>query len=234
MCPYYEIIIPIVNSMKNKPKPLVCIFAHPDDESFGPGGAVAKFASERDVYLICVTSGDAGQNSSQKKELAECRKDELKSSAQILGVKDVYFLNFKDGCLCNSNYHKIASKITEKLNQVKPDTILTFNLAGVSGHLDHIAVSFISTYIFNKLDYLKTLLYWCEKKEIIKNIKDYFVFMPTGYKREEVDLIIDTSFFWDTKVKAMKAHQSQLHDINYILPLQEKTPKEEYFLVRNK
>ena len=39
--------------------PLVCIFAHPDDEAFGPAGSIAKFASERDVYIICVTNGDA-------------------------------------------------------------------------------------------------------------------------------------------------------------------------------
>lgn len=216
--------------MKKPPKPLVCIFAHPDDESFGPGGSIAKFASERDVYLICVTNGDAGKNSSDNKALADCRKEELKLSAKILGVKEVIFLGFKDGCLCNADYHKVASKLEKLLDRLKPDTVLTFNLAGVSGHLDHISVSFITTYVFNKLDYLKTLLYWCEKKEVIKNIKDYFVFMPKGYSRQEVDLIVDISSFWDTKVKAMNAHLSQLHDINWILPLQAKTPKEEYFL----
>ena len=96
--------------------------------------------------------------------------------------------------------------------------------------MDHIAVSFITSYVFQRLNFVKTLLYWCEKKEIIENIKDYFVYMPKGHDHSEVHIIIDTSDFWGIKVKAMFAHKSQKHDIEWILPLQEKTPKEEYFL----
>jgi len=47
-------------------KPLVCIFAHPDDEAFGPGGTIAKFAKQRPVYLICATKGESGKYKGKK------------------------------------------------------------------------------------------------------------------------------------------------------------------------
>lgn len=45
----------------NKQK-LVAIFAHPDDEAFGPGGTLALYAKTHDTYLICVTHGEAGHH----------------------------------------------------------------------------------------------------------------------------------------------------------------------------
>lgn len=42
--------------MKNK---LVCVFAHPDDEAFGPGGTIAKFSKTHAVYILCITRGEA-------------------------------------------------------------------------------------------------------------------------------------------------------------------------------
>ncbi len=130
-------------------KPLLAVFAHPDDEAFGPSGKIALEAKKRDVYLICVTDGAMGINSGRsKKDLAIIRKKELKNSAKKLGVKKVFFLEYKDGSLSNSLYHKIAEKIEDIVKEIKADTLLTFEPRGVSGHLDHIAVSFITTFVF--------------------------------------------------------------------------------------
>lgn len=73
---------------------VVAVFAHPDDEAFGPGGTLAKFAKTSDVYLITVTGGEAGQNSLKKaeKKLSEIRKEELLNASKILGVKKSFFL----------------------------------------------------------------------------------------------------------------------------------------------
>ncbi|MBI4159549.1 PIG-L family deacetylase [Candidatus Wolfebacteria bacterium] len=84
-------------------KTIVCIFAHPDDEAFGPGGTIAKLAKKNRVYIICATKGEAGKDSRRKKMgvLHDHRASELVASAKILGVKKVYFLGFKDGTLSN-------------------------------------------------------------------------------------------------------------------------------------
>lgn len=216
-------------------KPLVCIFAHPDDESFGPGGTIATFAKTRDVYIICVTSGQVGQKpKSVKKDLGEVRKQELLKSAEILGIKQVFFLDYVDGELCNNVYHEIAEKISKILQKIKPDTLLTFEQRGVSGHLDHIAVSMISSYIFEKLEFVKKIMYYCNIIQQRKLIKNYFIYFPAGYKKSEVQETVDTTVVWDTKVKAMMVHESQKEDCERVLSRQRTLPKEEYFLVRIK
>lgn len=68
---------------KRPNKTIVAIFAHPDDEAFGPAGTLAKLSQTHDVYLICVTRGNANGNAS----LGKIRTKELKQSANILGIK---------------------------------------------------------------------------------------------------------------------------------------------------
>lgn len=218
-------------------KPLVAIFAHPDDEAFGPAGTIAKFAQERDVYLICLTDGAAGENHIKAENLSKTRKQELLTSAKILGVKKVEFLDFKDGELANNLYHQIADKLQQKLEQYQPDTLITYELRGVSGHIDHIVTSFITSYLFKKLTFVKKLLYFCETSEVINKLiqsRDYFIFMPPGYDENQIDLTIDVSDFWEVKKQAMLAHQSQIEDVNWILGIKSDSPKVENFQINQK
>ena len=90
-----------------KQSSLVAVFAHPDDEAFGPAGTIAKLARSHDIYLLCATKGDAQGNTN----LGQIRQKELLESARILGVKKVYFLGFADGTLSNSLYHILSWKI---------------------------------------------------------------------------------------------------------------------------
>jgi LmbE family N-acetylglucosaminyl deacetylase len=162
-------------------KPLVCIFAHPDDEAFGPGGTIALQAKERDVYVICVTDGDAGQNSSEEtRDLGTVRKEELLRSTNILGVKEVFFLGYKDGYLSNALYHEIAKNILHIISPLQPDTLLTFEPRGVSGHIDHIAVSMITSYVFEKAAFVHKLLYYCITTQSRALQEPYFIYFPPG------------------------------------------------------
>lgn len=217
-------------------KPLVAIFAHPDDEAFGPAGKIALEAKKRDVYLICVTDGAKGINSTRsKKELALIRKRELQHSAKILGIRRIIFLNYGDGLLCNKFYHEIADKIEKELHILNPDTLITFETKGLSGHLDHIAVSFITTYLYSKLDFVKKLLYYClDARESAHFKNNYFVYFPEGYAKKDVNLTVNISDVWDQKVNAINAHKSQKHDAIRMLELMSDLPKEEFFLVSTK
>lgn len=217
--------------------PLFCIFAHPDDEAFGPGGSIALFSQKRPVYIICVTDGNA--NVSLKHDtyenLGQIRKDELLQSADVLGVKEVFFLNFPDGTLSNNIYHEVAKRIEEVVIQYDTDTFLTFEEKGISGHLDHIAVSMITTYLFNRLPGVKKLMYYCEPEQIISQLReDYFIYMPEGHTKDDVQEVINISSVWDTKKKAMECHRSQQEDIDRLLHVMKSEPKEEYFLVKEK
>lgn len=216
-----------------KRKTIVAIFAHPDDEAFGPGGTIATLARTHDVYILCATRGDAGDNHTSyiQEKIFRIRARELQNSAQVLGVKQVFFLGFRDGLLSNKIYHKIADKIKKKLEILKPELVLTFEPRGVSGHIDHAAISLITTYVFYQLQFIKELLYWCISTKHRALIKDYFIYFPPGYSRSQIDKVVDVSSVWNKKIQAIMCHKSQQKDIETIvLPMLEKLPKEEYFL----
>ncbi len=218
-------------------KTIVAVFAHPDDEAFGPSGTLHKLAQKNDLYLICVTNGDAGENNlsrPSKRTIGEIRRSELRKSAQIIGIKKVYFLDYVDGTLSNSLYHEIAEKIEKILNRLKAEILITFESGGISGHIDHIAVSMITTYVFKRLPFVQKILYSGMLRERAETRDNYFIYVPPGYKRSEFDLIVDVSDVWDTKLEAMRQHKSQAKDMANILEAAKNFPKEEYFLVKEK
>lgn len=217
-------------------KSVVCIFAHPDDEAFGPGGTIAKLARANNVYIICATKGEAGKHKGRggKKDLGEIRASELRESAKLLGVKKVFFLGFPDGTLSNNLYHDIARKVEIILKKFKPDTILTYEPRGISGHLDHIAISMISSYLFERLVFIKKLMQFCILDTPQRRKMKYFIYFPPGYKKSEIDFVSDVRSVWNIKMQAMMQHQSQIHDIKRILKIFQKSPKVENFLVRMK
>ncbi len=212
---------------KNRPV-LVAIFAHPDDEAFGPAGTLAKYSKTHDVYLLCATRGEEGGKS---KKIAITRQKELLKSAKILGIKKVFLLGFKDGTLCNNLYHQLAAKIERKLKELKPGTIITFEPQGISGHIDHITISMVTTYVYKRLKFVKKLLFYCILEEEKRNIDNYFIYFPKGYKRSELSQIVNIEEVWETKLRAMKAHISQKHDADRIIKVLEKLPREEHFLI---
>lgn len=214
-------------------KTVVAVFAHPDDEALGPAGTLAKFSKTHDIHLLCVTDGQAGKNSLKNtaRELSKIRKQELFESAKILGIKKIHCLGFVDGTLSNNLYHEVAKKIKKKLLQLKPEFVITFEPHGISGHIDHIAVTFITTYVVKQLLFIKNLYYYCltlKEREMMP--ENYFVYFPDGYKKNEIDWEVDITDVWDTKLKAMNAHASQKHDTKTVQKAFKNLPKKEYFL----
>jgi len=215
-------------------KNIVALFAHPDDEAFGPGGTLAKLAKENNVYLLCATKGDAGNHHGKKvgQKTHNIRAQEIKNSAKILGVKQVYFLGFKDGKMCNFRYHQIAEKAKKYLEKIKPEIVVTFEPRGVSGHIDHITITYVTLYLSERLPFIKEVWMYCAHHKLSSALhKNYFVYMPPGYKESEVDKVVDIRDVWEQKVQAIHQHQSQKEDIETILGHLKKLPKLEYFLV---
>ncbi len=201
-----------------KGKNILGIFAHPDDDAFGPAGTIIKLSKENHFYEVFVTNGQAGTNQLTGKKdvkLGEIRKNEALSSAKILGVKKVFFLNFQDGKLCNRLYHQVASLIQDIIKRYKIQVLFTYETRGVSGHIDHIFTSLVTTFLAEKLSL--PCWYYCLTREQRRFIQDYFVFFPPGYKKKQIDLLVDISDVTDLKVKAIKCHRSQLKDSEVIL-----------------
>lgn len=218
----------------NKPV-LVAIFAHPDDEAYGPSGTLHKYSKTHDIYIICATKGEDGLSfkaeGGEGEKLGLQRAQELEESAKIIGAQKVYFLGFIDGTLSNSLYHQLAEKIEKILKILKPQIVVTFEPRGVSGHIDHIVVSMATTFVVEKLTFVEKLYYFCLSQKKRNMFGSYFIYFPPGYKKSEIAKIVDVTDVWDLKIKAMMVHKSQITDGKRVLGAISSAPKEEHFLL---
>jgi LmbE family N-acetylglucosaminyl deacetylase len=134
---------------------LMAVLAHPDDESLGIGGTLAKYASEGvDVFLLTATRGDGGRYRGYRPDdhqhpgrlaLATIREAELRAAASVLGVREVSLLEYHDQHVDRADSRQAAAGIAEHLRRVRPDVVVTFGPDGAYGHPDHIAISQFTT-----------------------------------------------------------------------------------------
>ncbi len=218
-------------------KKLLAVFAHPDDETFGPGATLAKYASKGVVVdVVMATRGEAGENhvnDKTGKELGKIREKELRAADKILGVNQIDLLGFVDGELRQNIYFDIAKKIITKIKSFRPDVIVTFEPHGVSGHLDHIAISFITTYAYFQTEIPKKLYYIC-LSEKVRNSRDqnYFVYFPDGYPEGQITTKIDVADYWDKKLKAMLSHKTQIKDVKRLIAMFNTMPKVDNYILK--
>lgn len=209
------------------PRKVLAFFAHPDDESFGPGGTITKWAKAgAEIQIVCATKGELGGDGA-------IRENELREAAKVMGVSYVEFLDHQDGHIDNACLASLEEVFMQRIEIFKPDTLITFNHNGVSGHLDHIAVSSATTQAFRKTTIPQRLYYYALCKSQTSHMKNYFIYFPEGYEKEEIDEIVDISAIWDTRMEAVHKHASQEHDIQNFLKSFE-TVREEYFLIRTR
>ena len=129
------------------PLKLLAVFAHPDDESMGIGGALARYSAEGiETYLVCATRGERGWWDSEGPNpgfdgVGKIRTKELESAGRVLGLKEIHFLNYIDGDLDQANHGEAVGKIVTHLRKIKPQVVVTFAHDGAYGHPDHIAIS---------------------------------------------------------------------------------------------
>ncbi|RPI92608.1 MAG: GlcNAc-PI de-N-acetylase [Chloroflexi bacterium] len=150
-------------------KTLLAVLAHPDDESFGLGGTLALYARKGyDTYLICATRGEVGTVDEEHlngfKDIAELRTAELDRAAKILGLKEVFFLGYRDSGMpgmeenkhpdaqINHSVEEVAGKVLKYIRELKPDVVLTFDPIGGYKHPDHIHIHQATVLAFEKAD----------------------------------------------------------------------------------
>lgn len=124
---------------------ILCVFAHPDDETTTMGGLLtAAAANGQRLVIITATRGEGGVQDEARwpaDELGSIRSAELEQALQILGVSDQHFLNYKDGECQQADTEAAAEQISEFIKQYQPDSIFSFGPDGLTGHTDHQAVS---------------------------------------------------------------------------------------------
>ncbi|MBV6430261.1 MAG: Mycothiol S-conjugate amidase [Bryobacteraceae bacterium] len=136
--------------MKSEAFKLLAVLAHPDDESLGFGGTLAKYAAENiETYLVTATRGERGRfgavRSTNIEETGRVREAELRAAAAVLGVKEVSILGYPDGAVDQVDPMTAIHDILSHIRRIRPDVVLTFGPDGAYGHPDHIAISQFTT-----------------------------------------------------------------------------------------
>lgn len=96
-----------MHNAPSEPRTALVVVAHPDDAEFGCGGTIAAWAAEGwEITLVICTDGSGGGpddaidvGPAARRQISEIRKAEQRAAAQILGLKEVIFLDYPDGML---------------------------------------------------------------------------------------------------------------------------------------
>ena len=127
----------------------MAVLAHPDDESLGLGGTLAKYASEGvETFLVTATRGERGRYRGHRDNehhpgplrLGRIRESELRAAASVLGIRDLSLLDYRDQELDRADPREAVARIVSHLRRRRPDVVVTFGPDGAYGHPDHIAI----------------------------------------------------------------------------------------------
>jgi len=211
-------------------KRLMAVLAHPDDESLGMGGTIARYARDgASVHLVTATRGERGRCDHvsprpDDRAAGWIREAELRAAAQILGVESVTFLDYMDGELAQVDAREATARIAERILHVRPHVVVTFAHDGFYGHPDHIAISQFTTaavaqaaaqgYAVPKLYYLawpksKWDAYQAALKELVSRVGDQ-IRKANPWPDWALTTVLDTTETWQTVWRAVSAHRSQV------------------------
>jgi LmbE family N-acetylglucosaminyl deacetylase len=133
-------------------RPILAIFAHPDDERvIGP--LLSKLAREgRETHLVIATDGSKGVRDFAHipagPELAAARTKEAQCAANRLGVRQLHILGLPDGGLASFEVlGKLRAGLAAIIDSLRPAAIITFGPEGGTGHPDHRLVGNVVTQI---------------------------------------------------------------------------------------
>ncbi|MDY0393220.1 bacillithiol biosynthesis deacetylase BshB2 [Virgibacillus halophilus] len=187
-------------------KHVVIIFPHPDDESFGTAGTIAKFRSEGvPVTYLCGTLGEMGRNMglpiiANRETMPEIRKQELINACKELDV-DLQMLGYRDKTLEFEDRGEVATRLKGLLEELNPHLVIT-HYPGHGVHPDHNALGAAAIQAVGSMAPDKRPVVWASaittnRYEVLGN----------------PDIEVDISNFFDEKLKAIMAHETQAKGI---------------------
>jgi N-acetyl-1-D-myo-inositol-2-amino-2-deoxy-alpha-D-glucopyranoside deacetylase len=133
------------------------VHAHPDDESIGTGGTLARYAEEGiRTALVCCTRGEEGQildptldPEEARPRLGAIRESELRAAAAILHISELHVLGYRDSGMdgtetnanpsnfINADAGEAAERLAAVIRALRPQVVVTYDERGGYGHPDH-------------------------------------------------------------------------------------------------
>ncbi len=205
---------------------VLVIFPHADDETITCGGSLHRLsAGGSAVTLVLLTKGERGPNATPSRSLKDIRTREARAVTTILGISKLVQEDFGDGEL-RSKKQKLRMFIETLIEQEKPDLLITYDLAGLYGHADHIACAEIITELKKTRFQEVPLWYVTFSKRMLARVKlpEHMAIdasMQGKWAFPTHKLFIGASVF--PKIKAWYAYKSQRaslrEGINKFIPI---------------
>jgi len=199
----------------DSPKTILVMLAHPDDPDFFCGATIARWTrAGHDVFYCLFTRGDKGSNdpSIPPHELAILREKEQRSAANILGVKSVEFLDYRDGELMPSL--KARKDVVRVIRRIRPEVLVTcdpthyFVRDTYLNHPDHrMAGQIVLDGYFpaagNPMFFPELIAEGLQPH----SVKEIWISLA-----EHPNVNLDVTDTWELKLQALKEHKSQIGD----------------------
>jgi LmbE family N-acetylglucosaminyl deacetylase len=209
---------------------LLCVLAHPDDESLGTGGTLATYAAQGvETYVITATRGERGrfrdgEDRPTNDVVGQVREAELRAAATVLGVQEVTVLGYPDGAVDTIGASAAQETIASHIARIKPHVVITFGPDGAYGHPDHIAISQLTSAAILRAanrDFAVAKLYhiawsaptWAAYQSALKSL----TYKVDGVERRVVPVPdwgvttrIDTQGVWPVVWRAVQCHHTQM------------------------
>jgi len=200
------------------PRHLLAVWAHPDDEAFGPVGTIClAHAHGWETAIITATRGDAGKseqaNLAPGQTLGELREGELRCAAAVTRISQIHVWDYADGGVQDVPQAELVAKILDVMRDWQPTIVLTFGPDGITGHPDHIAIGAAAERAFHQL-----------RSESTSDhpLRLYYVTTRPGRTIEHPmgdapplgvpTTVLDVSAYEQTKRAALACHASQQDD----------------------
>lgn len=200
------------------------IFAHPDDEAFGPCGTLLlETRAGAELHLITLTAGENGMNPDNHENLGDVRLNEWRTAGKLMGATTMHHLGFIDGTLGNINHIEASEKIEALVRTViaeQSDDVevefMTNDLNGITGHIDHIVAARSACFVFYKLKDrglpLTRIRLATVPQSLLATHNLDFVYMEAGRPDSEIDEVIDAREIVTDIYEIMRAHHTQRSD----------------------
>jgi LmbE family N-acetylglucosaminyl deacetylase len=201
---------------------ILSIWAHPDDETYLAGGLMAAaVAAGQRVVCVSATAGEHGTSDPEAwppERLGQVRRWEAAAAMAVLGVSDHRWMGLPDGALADVDSAVGVAAIVALIEEVEPDTILTFGPDGVTFHADHRTISTWVTDAWRATGCRGCLLHQATSEEQVRRwgrlYEEWGVFMTTERPvgRTPGELAVShrpTGAALDQKMTALRAMATQ-------------------------
>jgi N-acetyl-1-D-myo-inositol-2-amino-2-deoxy-alpha-D-glucopyranoside deacetylase len=149
---------------------LMTVHAHPDDETIGTGGTMARAVDDgRRVVLITCTHGELGEivvpelaTPDNVRRLGSIRAGELELAMRELGVTEWDNLDYRDSgmmgeptnrdprCFWQADLDEAVGRLVWFVRRARPHVMTTYNPFGGYGHPDHIRSHDVAVAAFDR------------------------------------------------------------------------------------